>query len=60
MSLLTCGERVFESDLKEYPFVCLTCDENKFEIELSDTDDVETIPNNIYTVLSNTNRARDC
>lgn len=40
---LKCGERVFESDLKEYPFVCLNCDENKFTIEVSETDFVESI-----------------
>lgn len=40
---LRCGERVYESDIKEYPFVCLTCDENKFTIEVSETDFVERI-----------------
>jgi len=40
---LKCGERVFETDLKGYPFVCLNCDENKFTIEVSNTDFVENI-----------------
>jgi len=28
-----CGSRVYHSDVRGYPFVCFTCDENMYKFE---------------------------
>lgn len=30
---LRCGNRLYHSDVKGYPYVCYRCDENMFKVE---------------------------
>lgn len=36
-----CGNRLLVSDLKQYKYLCLSCDENMYEFEISNTENLK-------------------
>ena len=48
-----CGSRVYNSDVKGYPYVCHECDENMYTFETYKKKDKDTYVNPIAQAIQN-------